>query len=171
MRRQATILVLALALGACSDSLDGPEVVGVWRVTAHTENNAGCTVGAAVTDPPFIEFSKENILGVEYLTYASCTDAATCQDPGFLGYQFTTAVTDGYEGRGHSAIPGNPECALGASFSQLLVRSGTMTIENRTYGTTEVLSEPQCTLDEARRRDQAGSLPCLSFESFTAVRN
>ena len=172
MRRQATsIALLTLALGACSDGLEGPDVLGVWRVTAHTDNTAGCSAGPAVTDPPFIQFTKEKFFGVEYLTYGPCSDATTCEPDGF-GHIFATPITDGYASESYSAFRGSgPDCALGAALSQLVVSGGTMAIKNRSYGMTEALTADQCTSDAAKQRYQAGTLPCLSFESLTTVRN
>jgi|GEM_PF-2969846 len=172
MRPVFAFAFVTLALGACTTGdLDGPDVVGVWRVTAHTKNTQGCTVGPALTDPPFIKFTKENLAGLEYLVYAPCSDATTCESSDF-GPAFTEPNGNGYTFTNASKLFTGSTCTLGGERSSLTVGAdGAMAIEHRNFGIDTELTEAQCTVEEARSRLQAESLPCRDLETLAAVRN
>lgn len=178
MARSATLaLALSLvALGACGGEEEGPDLTGVWRVGSHLRNETGCTPGPAVTDPPYIKFTREEFFGQKYFVYVDCNDAAgtDCEpSSGIFGLPYSDPIPDGYEAEVYTSSGGGAvDCALGAIISTAIVdRSGGLTIDTRQYSTNVAgLSEDDCNPDEAQARQEAGSLTCDTFEQLAALR-
>lgn len=163
---------LALALGGCADEDDGPDLTGVWRVTLHTQNPSGCSVGPQVTDPPFIKFAREELFGQKYFVYVHCSDAGVTCEPssGIFGNAYSIPITDGHRSESYGTADLGTECILSGTISTALVgRDGALTIETRR--SSQTVTGVECTADEARARLEAGTLPCVELETLAAVRN
>lgn len=168
--RLTTVVCLAL-LAACTETSDGPDLVGVWRVTSHSENTTGCTPGAAVTDPPYIKFSRETLFGQVYFQWAPCTTPDTCEMTSLFDLSYAKAIPGGYEAQIYVASGDATACSLGATVSTAIVADdGTLTIETRT-NTKDGVTGTACTTDEAKTALDAGQLACAGLEVMTAVRN
>jgi hypothetical protein len=170
MRRLLVVLGLSTAL-ACTETADGPDLTGVWRITSHSENTAGCTPGAAVTDPPYIQFTKETLFGQEFYQWAACTSPTTCDEPnGLFGLAYAKAIDNGWEAQIYIASGNMANCSLGATVSTAVVGGdGGLTIETRAHEKTDV-SGLMCDADEAKAAFDNSELTCASFEVMTAVR-
>lgn len=173
MTRSLAFLVPALAalLAGCTETADGPDLTGVWRVTLHTENTAGCTPGATLTDPAYLKFSKESIFGQEYFQYVGCSDAGVTCEPsnGLFGLSYASPITDGWQAEIYSSSGDPAHCSMTATVSTAVVRGGGLTIETRSSVASDV-AVTDCSPDEAKARLAAGTLTCERFEQFTAVR-
>lgn len=163
----------ALSLAGCGDSDDGPDLTGVWTVTAHTANDTGCTPGAEVLDPPYIKFTRETIFGQSYYTFVGCQDVegTTCEGSLFGGF-YAEAIENGWRSAAYIAAGDDANCSLSAQISDAVVQAdGALLIESRT---SESVAGPvpagTCTTDEAEARLKAGTLTCARFESMTAQR-
>ena len=168
--RPTALACLALMI-ACPETSEGPALVGVWRVTSHTENTAGCTPGAAVTDPPYIQFSRETVFGQEYFQWAPCTTPTMCETTSLFDLSYAKAIPGGYEAQIYVASGDATACALGATVSTaVLAADGTLTIETRS-STKDGITGTACTTDEAKAALDAGQLTCAGLEVMTAVRN
>src|ERR1044071_7351537 len=75
-------LAAIVGVTACGGSAVD-QAVGVYQVVGHTANDAGCTEGAAVPDPPFFAVDYfGTIMGNRNYSISGCTsdDESTCQD-------------------------------------------------------------------------------------------
>jgi hypothetical protein len=174
MTRSIWLLAPALAatLAACTETADGPDLTGVWRVTVHTQNPTGCTAGPAVTDPPYIKFTRENLFGQKYYQYVDCSDAGTTCDPsnGLFGLAYAQSIPDGWQAEIYVASGDTAHCSLSGTISTAIVGAdGSLAIDTRESGISDV-AVSACTTDEAKARLAAGSLPCVSSEQLSAVR-
>ena len=174
MTRSIAFLVPALAvlLAGCTETADGPDLTGVWRVTLHTENTAGCTPGAALTDPAYLKFSKESIFGQEYFQYVGCSDAGITCDAGngLFDLSYATSIPDGWQAEIYSSAGDPAHCSMTATVSTAVVgRDGALTIETRS-STAADIAVTDCSPDEAKARLAAGTLTCERFEQLSAVR-
>lgn len=170
-------LVLAAALGlglsACTDTDTGPDVTGVWAVTAHTQNPTGCGAGDVVTDPPYIKFTREEILGQHFYAYADCVDAGiNCeQGGGLFGLSYTEGNPDGWRHDSYGSVPSGTGCVLSHTVSDLVVTGQSLTIDTKGYELTDdTIAEDDCSLETARSKFAAGALGCTSAETLAATR-
>lgn len=163
---------LAVALFACTAVDDGPDLAGVWRVTAHTDNPTGCTPGPAVTEPPFIKFTRETIVGQPFYQYVHCADAGVTCEPAnpLTGLAYAKDIPGGYEAVFPDATGDATSCSLMATVSQAIVAAdGSLAIETRRRASTGLVGVA-CTTREAELRAAAGTLPCVGLETLTATR-
>lgn len=168
--RLTAFTCLAVA-AACTETSEGPDLTGLWRVTSHTENTTGCTPGAAVTDPPYIQFSRETLFGQEYFQWAPCSAPGTCETTSLFDLSYAKAIPGGYEAQIYVASGDATACSLGATVSTAIVADdGSLTIETR-INTKDSITGTACTTDEAKAALDAGQLACAGLEVMTAVRN
>lgn len=170
MRLAVAALPLVLA-AACTETADGPDLVGVWRVTSHTDNPSGCTPGPAVTDPPYLEWHRETLFGQVYYQWAPCATPTTCDSTSLFSLSYAKPISDGYEASIYTSSGDMTSCVLGATVSTAVVAAdGTLTIEIR-HSHKDGVTGTACTTDEAQAALEAGQLTCGELEVLTAVRN
>jgi hypothetical protein len=168
----APVLTAALGLAACTETSDGPDLTGVWRVTAHNANTTGCTAGPAVVDPAFIKFTQESIFGQKYFQYVGCSDAGTTCDAsnGLFGLSYATSIPDGWQAELYVSSGDTAHCSLTATLSTAVVGAdGSLAIETRQSLAADI-AVSACTTEEAKARLKNGTLMCASFETISAVR-
>ncbi len=167
----ALLPALAAALAAvagCGQPYD--DLLGVWQVTAHTDNQTGCEAeGPPVVDPPFIKFVEGEFFGQEYAQYVACTTPATCEDPGglFGGLLYAEEIDGGVRAVIYSASGSPADCLLAATVSDATVVGGALTIETRRRSQDNV-TDSSCDADDAQAR--AASLPCDGYEVIEGAR-
>lgn len=171
----AFALAVPLSLAACTDEDDGPDLTGVYRVDTHARNDTGCTPGAAVADPAFLKFTREELFGQKYFVYVECSDAGiTCESgSGIFGLPYSEPVVDGHRARVFTSSNSGPgsDCFLGAVESTATLRGTALTIETRQHETiVPGLTDEECDPDEAQARLEAGTLACSSLETYAATR-
>lgn len=172
MRSLSIVALSAAALSfACTETATGPDLVGVWQVTAHTENNTGCTPGPAVVDPPYLEFTQQELFGQTYFQWAPCTSPTTCEMPnGLFGLSYAAPIPDGWEAQIYITSGDMTACTLGATVSTAVVGAdGTLTITTRISERTGVTGTA-CETDEAQAALEANQMTCIGLEVITASR-
>lgn len=175
--RPARRVALALGLGAglaaglAGCGKDGEELLGMWQVTAHTENPAGCEAeGPAVTDPPFIRFAEGSFFGQDYFEYVACRDAAGADcDPsaGLFTLLYAEPVAGGMRAAIYAASGSSDDCLLAATISDAVVTAGALRIETRRRHQDGV-TDSACDADDAEAR--AATLPCTELEVLVGQR-
>ncbi|MBK9037403.1 MAG: hypothetical protein IPL61_40200 [Myxococcales bacterium] len=165
-----TLSFVALTIG-CVETATGPDLVGVWQVTAQTENPTGCTPGPAVTGPPYIQFTQEELFGQTFFQWAACTSPTTCEMPNPLfDLAYAKAIAGGFEAQAYTASGDATACSLGAVVSTAIVAAdGALTIETRTLTKSDVTGTT-CQTEEAQAALNAGQLTCGSLAVLTATR-
>ncbi len=130
----ALVTVVALVAGAGCGK-DGDELLGVWQVTAHSRNQAGCDAeGAAVAEPAYIKFIAGSFFGQDYVEYVDCTDAAgaACDGPGGLfGLLYAESIDGGMRAAIHAASGSAADCLLSSTVSDAVVSGATIRIAHR----------------------------------------
>lgn len=166
----AALAFASLALGGCTETADGPDLVGVWQVTAHTHDDAGCGEGTIETDPPYIQFTRESILGQEFFQWAACTSPTACAEPNPLfDPSYGTAITDGWEAKIFTKSGDTAGCILGAVISTAVVGAdGSLTVDTRLHSTE--VTGTTCTLAEAEAAYDGGRMTCGSRDRMIAIR-
>jgi hypothetical protein len=172
MTRSALCTLMATGIvGLAGCHKDGEELLGVWAVTSHTENDLGCDVeGAAVADPAFIKFVEGSFFGQDYYEYVACTDAggAACEEPGFLfGLLYAEPIDGGMRAAIYAASGSPDDCLLSATVSDAVVAGAALRIETRRRVQDNVTGT-RCDADDAQAR--AGSLPCDGLEVLVGAR-
>jgi len=169
--RLIAVACLAVAAAACTETYQGPDLAGVWRVTGHTQNTTGCTPGDAVTEPPYLRFSEETVFGQTYYQWAPCTSPTTCEMTTLGSLAYGKAIPNGYEAQAYAQSGDATACTLGATVSTaVLGDDGALTIETRVLTKTGITGTA-CTLAEAQAALDAGQLGCVGLEVMTATRN
>lgn len=164
-------LIAAAALaGGCGKPYD--DLLGVWQVTAHTQNETGCDVeGPAVAEPPYIKFVEGEFFGQEYAEYVACTDPATCEEPGglFFSLLYAEEISGGVRAVVYAASHGGDpnDCLLSGTISDATVAGGALRIET-TRRSQDNVSGTACDSDDAKARFD--SLPCAGLEVIAGVR-
>jgi hypothetical protein len=164
-----------IAAGALAAGCGGPpyeDLLGVWQVTAHTENTTGCDVeGPAVAEPPYIKFVEGELFGQEYAEYVACTDPATCDEPGglFFSLLYAEEISGGVRaviyGASHGGDPN--DCLLSGTISNATITAGALRIET-THKSEEHVSGTACDSDDAKARWD--TMPCTGYEVIAGVR-
>jgi hypothetical protein len=164
-------LIAAAALAAGCGGPPYEDLLGVWQVTAHTENTTACGEGPAVTEPPYIKFVEGEFFGQEYAEYVSCTDPATCEEPGglFFGLLYAEEIDGGARAQIYAASYGDDPnmCLLSGAISDATIAGGTLHIET-TRKSQDNVSGTACESDDAKSRWD--SLPCTGYEVIEGTR-
>ena len=165
-----TLATLTLALAGCTETADGPDLTGLWQVTAHTHDDAGCGEGMVETDPPFIQFTKEELFGQEFFQWAPCTAPGACAEPNALfDPAYAAAIADGWEARLYVSSGDAAGCALSAVISTAVVGAdGVLTVDTR--GHSVDVTGTACDVDEAEDAYAAGSMTCNNRDRMIAAR-
>ena len=50
-----------------------------WATFRDLHRVGSCFPGAVVTDPPYIQFTRETLFGQEYYQWAPCSGPGTCE--------------------------------------------------------------------------------------------
>lgn len=163
----AILAPLALTTAACGD--DPSPLLGVWQVTAHTENPAGCDAeGPAVAEPPFIKFIEGEFFGQEFVERVDCTSATMCDEGGNLfGELYTESIDGGLRSSIYASSGDSTACVLSGSRSDATIANGALRIETRRYASgtlTGVTCEPETA--EA----MLTTLPCVELEVMTGTK-
>lgn len=170
MRCLLVVTFLGPIVGACGGDDGGIDLTGIYRVEAAI-GSAPC--GTDVPDPdapPFLRFTKEEILGAPYFAYEGCMDEAGTDcggGAGVFGGVFEP-IDGGWRGVVTSSSGTGGTCALGY-FEQTALLDGTMlVIESNRHGETVALPEAQCRPEEAEKRGDA--MPCEEHVRIDATR-
>lgn len=165
----ARVFLPALAaVAGCGEPYD--DLLGVWQVTAHTDNETGCDVeGPAVVDPPYIKFVEGSFFGQEYAEYVPCTDPATCEEGGglFFGLLYAEEIDGGVRAVIYAASGAPADCLLSGTVSDAVLRAGELRIETR-HRSQDNVTDSSCDADDAQSR--FNSLPCTGLEVLTGQR-
>ncbi len=163
----AVLTPLAFATAACGD--DPSPLLGVWQVTAHTANPAGCGAeGPAVTEPPFIKFIEGEFFGQEFVERVDCTSATMCDDSASLfGELYSESIDGGLRASVYASSGDSTACVLSASRADATITGGALRIEKRRYA-SGTLSGVTCEPDTAEA--MFATLPCVELEVMTGTR-
>ena len=167
----AATAALAAAATGCGQPYD--DLLGVWQVTAHTDNPTGCDAeGPTVPDPPYIKFIEGEFFGQEYAEYVDCTDAGvTCEESGgiFGALLYAEEIDGGVRASIFAASHGGDpdDCLLSGTISDATVSGGVLRIETR-HRSQDSVSGTACDSDDAK--DRFSSLPCTGFEVLAGAR-
>lgn len=168
-----SLVAAAAALGAAAAGCGNPydDLLGVWQVTAHTENAAGCDAeGPAATDSsPYIKFVEGSFFGQEYAEYLACTDAGTtCDEPGGLfGLLYAEEISGGMRAQIYASSGSPEDCVLSGTVSDAVIRGGELRIETRSRSLDNV-TDSSCDPDDTQARWD--DLPCNRYEVIVGVR-
>ncbi len=141
---------------------------GTFKVTSHTQNEAGCTgPGTDVTGADtFFNLKAENVFGSQILAYRSCTDASTCEENANLFKSFFDEDGKGW-GVDITTSSGTGPCALSLVEGPLVETETGLRLETRTHSATlELNAGETCDTDLAKARK--AELPCTAIEFLTA---
>lgn len=161
----AAAATAALATSACSDDVD---LEGVYRVESSVASEP-CGSDLPEADPPaFLKFTRGELLGRAFYSYAECTDAAAtdCASSGGLLEGLFEPRDDGWSGTASfaSGIDGN--CSLGLDERSATLAGATITVESHAYRQEGV--DVRCDPAEAEARGRA--MPCVAHEQIIATR-
>jgi len=164
----AATAAFAAATAGCGEPYD--DLLGVWRVTAHTENEAGCDgEGPAVAGPPYIKFIEGSFFGQEYAEYIACADAGTmCDEPGGLfGLLYAEEISGGVRAQLYASSGSPEDCVLSGTVSDATVQGGQLRIETRSRSQDNV-TDSSCDPDDTEAR--WADLPCTRYEVIVGAR-
>lgn len=159
--------LVAAGMG-CGNPYD--DLLGVWQVTAHTENETGCEAeGPAVAEPPYIKFVEGSFFGQEYAEYLACTDAGTaCDEPGGLfGLLYAEEISGGMRAQIYASSGSPEDCILSGTVSDAVVEGGQLRIETRSR-TLDNVTDSSCDPDDTQARWD--ELPCTRYEVIVGAR-
>jgi hypothetical protein len=162
------LVVLAITGAGTGCGADGIELGGTYQVTVHTADAAGCANQVAVTDPPYVRFTKESILGGEYFVLSACTDplAADCPGAGVYG-PFAQPIDSGWRAEiGVAQTIGG--CVLDYAIADATLIVDLLVIDGRRYHDETARPDSECTGEAAV--DLGDSLPCAGAEHLEAAK-
>src|SRR5258706_7721525 len=165
---RALLLVACAGLVACG----APDLSGIYQVTTHTEDQAGCGPGTPATSPPYFELKRGSLFGTTLFEYILCSapQTSSCLDLGLLSIAFDVATRDGWVGDSYSANGSGSVCVLGHIASSALLQSdGDVRIEFRHFSQT-FQSTPSGGCTQQAARAQSATLPCASDEVLFGTR-
>jgi hypothetical protein len=157
----APLVVLAGCGGAGVD-----EPLGVYQVTLHTENDAGCTEGAPVAEPPYFSFEYFGELNGRHLyEVRGCTsaDESTCPDT----LAFVADAPVGLFAFFQDAAQAGSECTLDFTTYSGLLDGERFELHTSTYEEIQT-SPPSCTPADAGARGD--DMPCVALEHLVGTR-
>ncbi|MBP8806373.1 MAG: hypothetical protein KBG48_21945 [Kofleriaceae bacterium] len=163
----AALTPLALTAAACGD--DPSPLLGVWQVTAHTANPAGCDAeGPAVAEPPFIKFIEGEFFGQEFVERVDCTSATMCDEGGNLfGELYTEDIPNGLRSSIYASSGDSTACVLSGSRADATIVNGVLRIEKRSYA-SGTLAGVTCEPETAEA--MLATLPCVELEVTTGTK-
>lgn len=159
-------VVILIAVAACGGG--GPDLTGTYRVDVHTADATGCATQVPVTDPAYIRFSKEELLGHDYFSLSGCTDPAQadCPSVGLYGL-YAEPITDGWRAELGFAQP-TGGCILDYTWSEVVMADDThIVLDANRYHDESDRPDSECTGQMAI--DLGDSLPCASAEHIEAT--
>lgn len=154
-------LVCAL-VGACGGA---PDLEGIYQVTSHTLNEAGCDVEgpAAADDYPYFSLRPDDFLGESLLAFGTCTGPTIeeCEDFGLFS---SFLEIDGEWKMQISTASFAGTCTLGYFIGSTLEQpDGSLRLEFRNYSEVdETLDADACDTDVADARGT--DMPCDRYE-------
>lgn len=170
MRVVANVVVLGAAFGltgACGDEVD---LTGVYEVDAVLAS-APCGDDEPVTGgPAYLKFSRGELFGAPYYSYADCTDetASECASAGGLFEGFFEPIDGGWLGHTTFASTTGLNCTLSMTDKTAILDGARLTVEIHHYQTQIELANEDCTPDEADRR--GAEMPCAQHHLVEATR-
>lgn len=170
MKSVLTLLATGVVLAGSAGCGDDPDLSGTYQVTSHTYSADDCAVeGAAVADPAFIRFEKDEFFGVELFSLSGCASAADseCSEPTMLAMPFSDPVDNGYRGEVSYSSSSPPDCSLGYLLGTARLEGDGVRVEMRRFAETLALPEAACDTDEAK--DRGDSMPCDGYEVIVAT--
>ena len=160
-----------LVAGCGGGGSPAEDLVGMYQVTTHTENEASCDVqGAAVEEDPYFRLSAQDVFGYTVLVLDTCTsaDPTSCTDLGVFS-SFNQQGGEWVQEMSVSSGGGSyGPCLLTWMRGTLSEAAGTVTIERRTYSEEDTLTEEECDPDTAEARGD--SMPCTRYEVLAGAR-
>jgi hypothetical protein len=160
------VVVVVLGLTACGT--DGIDLRGTYQVIAHTADATGCTSPVAVTDPPYVRFTKDSIFGNDYYALSACTDATQtdCPSAGLYG-PFAQPIDDGWRAElGVAQTIGG--CVLDYALADAVLTGDALVIDGHRYHDETDRPDSECTGQTAV--DLGDSLPCAGIEHLEATK-
>ncbi len=161
----AAAAIAAALVGCGGGSDDGFGVEGLYAVTRHTENEAGCDAeGPELGDYTHFQLVADEIFGQPFLSFGECqsADPASCDDGGLFsaffkeGGELVTQISASSGG-------GDVTCFLTFVRGTLEGDGDTVLIEIRSFGEEDdTLSEVECAPDTAEARGE--SMACERYE-------
>ncbi len=159
-------VLAALALAAaCSDDVD---LTGVYRVDADVASSPCGTDQPIMMPPAYLRLAKDELLGNEYFSLQTCSDAAgtDCAGGGLFGTSFHEPIDGGWRGVMYSASGTTATCDLSYTEHTAVLTSAMLVVDITTY--SEQTSDVACTVDEAEARGT--TMPCSDHERIDATR-
>jgi hypothetical protein len=159
-----TLCVLLLA--ACGSDV---AIEGMYQTTYETSNPQGCTEGPMMIQKPFFQIKKNEFLGQTVYTFEFCDsmDATTCTGA-LAGAVLSQSIDNGWRGVVSIASGSAGNCTLEYIVSSAVLTGSKLHAELKQYSDQVMLTDAQCTADEAGKRGT--SLPCKSFDVVEGTR-
>src|SRR4051812_10155874 len=144
---------LLLLLSACGS--DNVDLTGIYEVNLNVTSSPCGNDAPVMNGPAFLHFHKSDLFGQEYFVYDACQDeAATVCDTSGLFDGLFEPIDNGWLGRSSSSSYSRSamKCLLGYTEATAILNGNQMVIEDAHYADEVMITEPECTTDEAEKR-------------------
>jgi len=199
----ALLVLLAPIGGGCSGDQGSEEpaagslsattaaqLEGLYEITSHFEDPAGCGAGAAVEDgPAYLVAVAAEFLGIQTLSLVSCRDQTECADFAeairgmsiYMGFDFNFTISEQRspsELSGFLATTGYGDDAgmcTERTYESIILTvdgSGGIAIDDEVMALADRPQDAEgyCVVEPDQSRRDAEGAPCVSHVSVTATR-